>query len=101
MSLKSVVTAGAIALLAVSSTYAGRIETRLDGNDWTLDGLPVLVPNSWNKIDAADGDPGDGNKRKSGCKSVPATTYVRRRGVYSRALPGASAGRRDFVRRRF
>ena len=98
MSLKSVVTAGAIALLAVSSTYAGRIETRLDGNDWTLDGLPVLVPNCWNKIDAADGDPGDGNKRKSGCKSVPATTYVRRRGVYSRALPGASAGRRYFVR---
>ena len=98
MSLKSVVTAGAIALLAVSSTYAGRIETRLDGNDWTLDGLPVLVPNCWNKIDAADGDPGDGNKRKSGCKSVPATTYVRRRGVYSRALPGAKEGRRYFVR---
>ena len=81
MSLKSVVTAGAIALLAVSSAYAGRIETRLDGNDWTLDGLPVLVPNCWNKIDAADGAPGDGNKRRSGVKSVPATTYARRRGV--------------------
>ncbi len=88
----------AFMLLAASSAFAERVETRLDGNDWTLDGLPVLVPNSWNKIDAADGEPGIGNKRKSGCKSVPATTYVRRRGVYSRALPGARAGRRYFVR---
>ena len=85
-------------LLAASTVFAERVETRLDGNDWALDGLPVLVPNCWNKIDAADGDPGDGNKRKGGCKSVPATTYVRRRGIYSRTLPRASAGRRYFIR---
>jgi len=98
MSLKNVVAAGAIALLAVSPAYAGRIETRLDGNDWTLDGLPVLVPNCWNKIDAADGDPGPGNNRKSRVESVPSRTYARRRGVYSRALPGAKEGRRYFIR---
>ena len=40
--------------LAVWEANAGRVVTPLDGHDWTLDGLPVLVPNSWNKLDASD-----------------------------------------------
>ena len=84
-------------VLAAASAAAERIETVLDGNDWTLDALPVLVPNSWNKIDGADGNPGEAAARTFG-SSVPAKSYARRRGVYARALPGAREGRRYFIR---
>ena len=84
--------------MAAMAAMADRVETRLDGNGWTLDGLPVLVPHCWNKADGADGDPGEAVASKVFASSVPATSYARRRGVYSRALPDAKEGRRYFVR---
>ena len=89
--------AAAVAMAAMAA-MADRVETRLDGNGWTLDGLPVLVPHCWNKADGADGDPGEAVASKVFASSVPATSYARRRGVYSRALPDAKEGRRYFVR---
>ena len=83
--------------LAVWEAHAGRVVTPLDGNDWTLDGLPVLVPNSWNKLDASDGWP-KGLDAPRGDSSVSSPSYARRKGVYSRALPGAMPGRRYFLR---
>ena len=84
----------AVSLLAM----AERTETRLDGNGWTLDGLPVLVPHCWNKADGADGDPDEAAASKVFVSSVPATSYARRRGVYCRNLPDAREGHRYFVR---
>lgn len=89
--------AAAVAMAAMAA-MADRVETRLDGNGWTLDGLPVLVPHCWNKADGADGDPGEAVASKVFASSVPATSYARRRGVYSRVLPDAKEGRRYFVR---
>ena len=89
--------AAAVAMAAMAA-MADRVETRLDGNGWTLDGLPVLVPHCWNKADGADGDPGEAVATKVFASSVPATSYARRRGVYSRDLPDAKEGRRYFVR---
>ena len=83
--------------LAVREAHAGRVVTPLDGNDWTLDGLPVLVPNSWNKLDASDGWP-KGLDAPRGDSSVSSPSYARRKGVYSRALPDAMPGRRYFLR---
>ena len=77
---------------------AERLETKLDGNDWTLDGLPVLVPNAWNKRDGADGDPVETVVAKTFIPSVPVQTYARRSGLYARALPDAKEGRRYFIR---
>ena len=76
---------------------AERTETRLDGNDWTLDGIPVLVPHCWNKIDAADGNPALADDTKT-YSAVPATSYLRATRTYSRPLPGAKPGRRYFIR---
>jgi len=76
---------------------AERTETRLDGNDWTLDGIPVLVPPCWNKIDAADGNPALADDTKI-YSAVPATSYLRATRTYSRPLPGAKPGRRYFIR---
>lgn len=76
---------------------AERTETRLDGNDWTLDGIPVLVPHCWNKIDAADGNPALADDTKI-YSAVPATSYLRATRTYSRPLPGAKPGRRYFIR---
>lgn len=89
--------AAAVAMAAMAAT-AERVEMRLDGNGWTLDGLPVLVPHCWNKADGADGDPGEAAASKTFASSVPATSYARRRGVYSRDLPDTKEGRRYFVR---
>ena len=82
---------------AAREAHAGRVVTPLDGNEWTLDGLPVLVPNSWNKLDASDGWP-KGLDAPRGDSSVSSPSYARRKGVYSRALPGAMPGRRYFLR---
>ena len=84
----------AVSLLAM----AERTETRLDGNGWTQDELPVLVPHCWNKADGADGDPDEAAASKVFVSSVPATSYARRRGVYCRNLPDAREGHRYFVR---
>ena len=65
---------------------AERIVTALDGNDWTLDGLPVLVPNSWNKLDASDGWP-KGLDLPYGDSSVSSPGYARRKVPYRRELP--------------
>lgn len=77
------------------SRSMGRVETCLDGCDWRLDGVPVLVPNAWNKIDGADGCPGGGPVEPD---SASATSYARRRGVYSRTLPAKKENRRYFIR---
>ena len=74
---------------------AKRVVKKLDGNEWTLDGLPVLVPNAWNKIDGANGI-SEGNSRFA--PSIESDWYARRRGVYSRSLPNARKGRRYFIR---
>ena len=81
-----------LGIISAGSVFAERVETLLDGNDWTLDGLPVLVPNCWNKIDAANGAP-----ERAG-NPAGATSYDRRRGVYARPLPDAKKGRRYFIR---
>ena len=71
----------------------GRIVTRLDGHGWSLDGVPVSVPHTWNAVDGADG------KGPRWSNSVSAPSYAHRRGVYVRELPGrVVAGRRYFVR---
>lgn len=85
----------AASALFCGTSLADRAEIRLDGNEWLLDGIPVLVPNAWNKIDGADGSP-EGLPEAG--KSAEATTYARRRGIYSRPLPDAVKGRRYFIR---
>ena len=70
----------------------GRIVTRLDGAGWSLDGVPVSVPHTWNAVDGADGQ---GPKASN---SVSAPSYAHRRGTYVRALPDAQRRRRYFVR---
>ena len=62
------------ASLALQPATAQRTETCLDGNDWTLDGLPVLVPNSWNKADGSDGVGGLAQQKRSFGWSVRAST---------------------------
>ncbi len=79
------------------TALAGRVETRLDGNAWTLDNLPVLVPNCWNKRDAADGKPWAKRDGKF-AQSVDLSSYARRCGTYRRDLPDAKPGRRYFIR---
>ena len=86
----------ALAVVVASVAYAGRIETCLDGNGWTLDGLPVLVPDCWNKIDGADGRVADGAWKTS--RSACSESYARRRGTYRCELPGAKPSRRYFIR---
>ena len=71
----------AAVVMAALGSFAERVEMRLDGNGWTLDGLPVLVPHCWNKTDGADGDPSEAAASKVFASSVPATSYARRRGV--------------------
>ena len=88
----------ASAAILRSTSFAERTETLLDGNDWTLDGLPVLVPNTWNKIDASDGSPGTPFTPRNFGNTIPLATYARRRGVYARNLPDAKDGRRYFIR---
>lgn len=87
-----------LSVLLSASVFADRVEMRLDGAAWTLDGLPVLVPDSWNKIDASDGQPGEKTTPTTFVPSVQAGSYVRRAGVYSRRLPDAKSGRRYFIR---
>ena len=79
-------------LLTGSVSAEGRLVTRLDGADWTLDGAAVSVPHTWNAIDGADG------KGPVSGDSASARSYVRRRGVYAHALPDRREKRRYFVR---
>ena len=86
------------AVLAIPCiAIAERTVTLLDGNDWTLDGIPVLVPHCWNKIDAADGNPSLADDTKI-YSAVPANSYLRATRTYSRPLPDAMPGRRYFIR---
>lgn len=82
--------------LAVSSA-AARTAVDLGGNAWTCDGLPVKVPHTWNAIDASDGYP-DGTVTVGGGSSVMSDSYLRKRGVYRRALPDPTPGKRQFLR---
>ena len=95
---KTAILAAVCAVFAFLPAMAQRIVTCLDGNDWTLDGLPVLVPNTWNKADGADGVGGLARQKRSFGWSVRASTYARRSGMYVRSLPDAQEGRRYFVR---
>ena len=93
----SIVAASLLGALCAGDALAERTVISLDGNDWTLDGLPVLVPNSWNKLDAADGWPVNCNAPR-GDSSVSSPGYTRRKGVYARPLPDMKEGRRYFIR---
>ena len=79
-----------------ASLVAGRTVTPLDGG-WTCDGAPVVVPHTWNAVDAADGEGRAEDWSKIGYSSG-ATSYVRKVVSYRRALPDAKPGRRYFVR---
>ena len=83
---------GAAAWCAFAANAAGRETVDLSGDGWTFDGAPVSVPHTWNAADACDGE---GQKAAD---SASARSYARRRGVYSRRLPGRVSGRRYFVR---
>ena len=85
----------AIALLSAAA-FADRTVLPLDGG-WTCDGAPVVVPHTWNAVDAADGEGRAEDWAKVGYSSG-ATSYVRKVAVYRRALPDAKPGRRYFVR---
>ena len=85
------------AILLAAVADGERTYTLLDGNDWTLDNIPVLVPHCWNKIDGADGNPALADDTKI-YSAVPATSYLRARRIYARPLPAARPGRRYFIR---
>ena len=75
----------------------GRTVRDLGGNGWTCDGLPVKVPHTWNAIDGSDGFP-DGKMKVDCGSSVMSDSYLRKRGVYRRALPAQTPGKRQFLR---
>ena len=81
--LLTIATSGTLSLLAE------RTETLLDGNNWTLDGLPVLVPDCWNKIDGSDGDPGEAAAGRGGAR------FVARQGRLAHVDSRAGEGRRE------
>ena len=58
---------------------------------WTADGEPVVLPHTWNAIDAADGIGRASN-------SSGATSYVRKVVAYRRALPDPKSGKRYFLK---
>lgn len=69
--------------------------TCLSGEEWTLDGVRVRVPHTWNAADATDGL--DVDTRKSGHDSVSSESYARKSGTYARCLPDPKTGSRYFV----
>lgn len=68
----------------------------LSGPGWTADGLPVVVPHTWNAKDGMDG-PGLKPRVRTGT-AADAETYERKAVKYERALPDPKPGRRYFVR---
>ena len=88
-----------IVLFAVLSGMAlplfGRVVTSLSGDTWTLDGVPVTVPHTWNAEDAADGK--DRVPKNRGT-SVGSPSYFRAARTYARALPDPTPGCRSFIR---
>jgi len=85
---------GLVGILAGSATGASS-RTCLSGAGWTLDGVDVCVPHTWNAADATDGR--DVDAKKSGHDSASSDSYVRKVGVYSRRLPDPKPGMRYFV----
>ena len=85
------------AAVAAAMGAEARTVTSLNGNAWTLDGVPVCVPHTWNVGDGADGEP-SGLKPQNTGDSVRGTGYTRRVATYRRALPDPTAGKRLFVR---
>ena len=71
-------------------------EACLSGSDWTCDGVPVVVPHTWNAIDGADGL--DVPEKQPGHNSVSSKSYWRGAKTYRRELPDPQPGRRYFVR---
>ena len=101
--MRKSVAAVAVLIVGVVSAYAtGRTTVDLSGEGWTLiepDGLKtaVSVPHSWNVEDGCDGKGVLSSERKRKNSSC-ASSYERKRVVYSRELPDPKAGRRYFVR---
>lgn len=95
----------AAVLMAVNGAWADidmRRVVDLSGSGWTLteaDGSSsvVCVPHSWNVEDGCDGKgvlSSEQKRKNSSC----ASSYERKRVVYSRELPDPKTGRRYFVR---
>lgn len=91
----------AVAVLAGQAALAGRVETLLDGDMWTLDGVPVTVPHTWNAVDAADGRTDKLTPTQFAGyfvgDSVAGFAYQRKLATYGRALPDPKPGRRYFL----
>ena len=85
---------GLVGILAGSATGAS-CRTCLSGAGWTLDGVEVCVPHTWNAADATDGR--DVDAKRAGHDSASSDSYVRKVGVYSRCLPDPKPGMRYFV----
>lgn len=90
-----------LTLTALADEAVCRRELSLDGSGWTCDGLPVVVPHTWNATDSADG-------RTDGLpptqfpgyvvgNSVSGNGYVRKLVTYVRDLPDPVSGRRYFI----
>lgn len=69
----------AAVVLGLSAFGEARTVSPLTGEGWTLDGAPVRVPHTW-------------------CVGQPEGGYLRRTGVYRRALPDPTPARRQFLR---
>lgn len=83
---------------AGTAPKSARRVTSLDGAGWSCDGEAVSVPHTWNTADGADGARSAGLAKSAATDSASASTYLRKRAKYRRALPGAIEGRRYFVR---
>ena len=79
-------------------TWAGRRMLDLSGEGWTCDGVPVVVPHTWNAKDACDGPGGKIDTRRPGDSAWSRSSYVRKRAVYVRDLPPPQAGKRYFLK---
>lgn len=94
--------AGLVGVAIAAEAGAGRQTVDLSGPGWTLteaDGksVRVSVPHSWNIEDGCDGKgvlSSEQKRKNSSC----ASSYERKRVVYSRSLPDPRKDRRYFVR---
>ena len=85
----------AIGLLAFPGGVFARSTTCLSGDGWTLDGVPVSVPQTWNAVDAADGLNRVPENRGT---SVGSPSYLRGARTYAREIPPPREGKRYFIR---
>lgn len=89
---------GWMLILGLCCPSFGEIVVPLDGEGWTCDGIPVVVPHTWNAQDACDG-PGATKEPRNGDSAASRTSYLRKRSVYRRMLPSPMAGtRRVFLK---